>query len=105
MVVADGGVEDGCGAAIPEAAAQAVAGAVAAGDGGAPLGLVVGDGASFDRELRRGAEVRWVSGCCPVEDAAPEAVATIEGRPAIAPLRPVVGQRAARDGEVAAKHV
>src|SRR5262249_43160984 len=92
VVAADGGIEDERGAATPEAAAQAVAGA-AAGPGGATLGLVVGDGTSLDPENCRGAVIRWVGGCRPVVDAAAEAAA------AIASLRQVVGQRAARDDD------
>src|SRR5262249_31745717 len=105
VVVADGGVEDECGAAIPEAAAQAVAGAAAARPGGAPLGLVGGDGAALDREPRLGAGVRRVGRSRPVVHAAAEAVAAIAGRVAVASLRPVVGQRAARDDDDAPKDI
>src|SRR5262245_28134697 len=105
MVVADGGIQDESGAAIPEAAAQAVAGAAATGPGGAALGLVVRDDASLDREDRRGAAVRRVGGCRPVVEAAAEAVAAIAGCATVASLRPVVGQRAARDVDDAAKGI
>src|SRR5262249_28297745 len=46
------------------------------------------------REDRRGAGVRWVGGCGRVVDAAAESVAA-----AIASLSPIMGQRAARDGD------
>src|SRR5262249_32270687 len=97
-IASDGSVEDEGGlanrsdAAIPKAAARARTAP------GASLAIpsnscVERQAASLDREDRRGAEVRWVGGCRPVVNAAAVAVAPI------ASVRPVVGQRAARDGE------